>query len=126
MNDRRHDGFLDARQQRDRQVAARPHYGPRRAVPVDSLVHSIMQSPEVRRLKRQRHLSAALASVFTERERAQIHVRRWSGNTLTLAVSGSPLLAELRQFRYTALLKACTAHGVGVSNIRFVLQRSGR
>ena len=125
MNDTRGDGYLDAQQRRDRQLAARPHYGKRRATAVDALVHKIMQSPEVRRLQRQRHLTAALASVLSESERERVQIRRWSGTTLTLAVSGSPLLAELKQFRYQALIDACVSRGVGVSAIRLILQRGG-
>ena len=56
------------------------------------------ESPQVRRLKKHSQLTAALEEVLPPTLLRHIAPKQWQGNTLTLAVSGSPQLAEIRQF----------------------------
>lgn len=117
--------FLDQAQRRDRALAARPRWGARKAAPVETLVGQLMSSPEMRRIHRQRFVAAALSEVLTEQELLHVRAVRSNAQGLTLSVDNAPLLAELRQFRYQALLEACNRHGLGVSAIRLVKNRSG-
>lgn len=117
------DGYLDERQRRDRQLAAQARYGPRKAAALDGVLGQVMRSPQIRRLQRSCHITAALAEVLAPQTLDRIALQRWSGNTLTLAVQGSPLLAELRQFHQQAMIEALVRHGLGVSRIRLQLQK---
>ena len=57
-------GSLNDDQRRDRRLAKQPHYGPRKAAAVSDLVNQWMKSPQVRRLKKHSHLTAALEEVL--------------------------------------------------------------
>ena len=117
MNDDRYHQ-LSKQQRRDRQLAGEPHYGPRKAAKVSDLVSQWMKSPQVRRLKKYSHLTVALEEVLAPALLQRVSPKRWSGNVLTLAVAGSPHLAEIRQFYQTALLDAFMRHGLGIAQLR--------
>lgn len=114
---------LDDGQRRDRRLARQPHYGPRKAAAVSDLVNHWMKSPQVRRIKKHSHLTVALEEVLPGNLMQRVAPQRWAGNTLTLAVASSAHLAEIRQFYQVPLLDAFMRHGLGIGQLRLVLQR---
>jgi hypothetical protein len=76
-----------ANPQRDRELAAQPHYGPRRAVPLSPMVGELMKSEEIQRLRRFQRVNGALAKALPSAQLAKITPVQLKGGVLTIDVA---------------------------------------
>lgn len=113
-----------ANPQRDRDLAAQPHYGPRRAVPLSAIVGELMKSEEIQRLRRFQRVNGALAKALPSAQLAKITPVQLKGGVLTIDVADGLLLAELRQHHAHHLLEVLAAAGTGVSRVHLRLTKT--
>jgi hypothetical protein len=110
--------------ERDRLLAAKPRYAPRRPVALGSVVSELMRSEEIQRLRRFQRINGALRSALSASQLAKITPIQLKGGVLTIDVSDGPLLAELRQHHAQQLLTALAAAGTGVSRVQLRLAQT--
>ena len=108
---------------RDRREARKRRLYPRRAQSLDHVVGQFMQGPEVRKAQRNKKIISALKTALTAKDIAQVTLQSLRHGTLTLGVTNTILLSELRNHRYHKLLQALSAAGTGVTKINLRLSR---
>jgi len=111
--------------QRDRQLARQVRYGPRFAQSAERVVDRWLRGPELKRLRRNRRIAGALRSVLSPAELDRVEPVAVRKGTLTLAVSDSILLSELRNHRLGCLIAELVDQGTGINRVVFRVARRG-
>lgn len=110
--------------ERDRALASKPRLSFRKAEGIDQLVKGFLSSEDVRRMKRFAKVRGALDEVLSERECSRVKPIGISDGVLTVEVSDSVLLGELRNHRAHALISSLTKAGTSVTRIAWRLAKS--
>ncbi len=110
--------------ERDRALARKPRYAYRNAEGIDQLVKGFLRSEDVRRMKRFARVRGALDSVLSERERPKVQAISIQAGVLTLEVTDSVLLGELRNHRAHQLLAALVEAGTTVTRLNWRIARA--
>ncbi len=110
--------------ERDRQIAAKPRYGARKAAAVGDIAESFMASDAVKRMRRFHKVAGALRATFSPEVLGKLTPISCTAGVLTLAVADGTLLAELRQHHAHELRDALAKAGTGVSQIVWRLAKT--
>lgn len=109
---------------RDRRLAAQPRRLRRQSRSIDELVSGWTHSADYRRLERLRRARRALAAVLPPQLLERVRIASMTSRGLTLEISSSMLLAELRNHYHHDLVRALAQEGAGTQTVRYRLMRS--
>ncbi len=113
----------DSQPYRDRRLAAKPRLFGRRPEGIEQLVKGFLTSEDVKRMKRFARVRGAIDGVLTERERTRVQPVSLQVGVLTLEVTDSVLLGELRNHRAHQLLQALAEARTGVTRLAWRVAR---
>jgi hypothetical protein len=108
---------------RDRYLARQVRYGYRRATGAAQILNQWWTSEDGKRLRRLKRLAGALRSVLSDPEFDKIEPVSLKAGVLTLAVSDTMLLSELRNHRHGELVAALVEQGTGINRVVYRLKR---
>ena len=98
---------------RDRALAAQPRHGFRNAIGMNDLSKQFLSSQAMRNAKRFQRIYGILRDLLGPEIATEVKPHHLRGGKLTLLVSDSVLLAELRNHFHHQLIEACVARGAG-------------